>query len=116
MIGRREFITLIGGAAAWPLVAQAQQSRVPVIGVLRPNFPRVGETFAEPFRRYMKAIGWEDGHNARFLFVWAEGRAIAHPNWPAAVAQKVDVIITFGDPFVASCTRLGNCAGRRNGR
>ncbi|HKF13365.1 MAG TPA: hypothetical protein VKB89_32420 [Xanthobacteraceae bacterium] len=57
-IGRREFITLLGGAAvAWPLAARAQQPAMPVIGVLRPNRQHVVETFAEPFRRYMKAIG-----------------------------------------------------------
>jgi hypothetical protein len=59
---RRTFITLLGGAAAaWPLAARAQQGRIPVIGVLRPNRQHVVETFAEPFRRYMKAIGWEEG-------------------------------------------------------
>jgi putative tryptophan/tyrosine transport system substrate-binding protein len=57
---RREFITLLGGAAAWPLAAAGQQGRLPVVGVLRPN-PRDVETFADPFRRYMKAIGWEEG-------------------------------------------------------
>jgi hypothetical protein len=66
---RREFITLLGGAAAaWPLAARAQQSRLPVVGVLRPNRRDVLETFAEPFRRYMKAIGWEEGRNVRFLY------------------------------------------------
>jgi hypothetical protein len=70
---RREFITLLGGAAAWPLAARAQQGRLPVVGVLRP-IPRDTDQFAEPFRRYMRAIGWEDGRNIRFLFVWAEGR------------------------------------------
>ena len=50
---RREFLTLLGGAAAaWPLTARAQQSRLPVVGVLRPNRRDVLETFAEPFRRY----------------------------------------------------------------
>jgi hypothetical protein len=42
--------------------AGAQQGRLPVIGVLRPNPKDVNEIFAEPFRRYMKAIGWEEGH------------------------------------------------------
>src|SRR5262245_22111036 len=72
---RREFITLLGGAAAaWPLAARAQQAHVPVVGVLRPNRQDVLETFAEPFRRYMKAIGWEEGRNIRFQFAWMGGR------------------------------------------
>jgi hypothetical protein len=71
---RRDFVTLIVGAAAWPLAARAQQPAMPVIGVLRPNRQHVVETFAEPFRRYMKAIGWEEGRNIRFLFAWTEGR------------------------------------------
>ena len=75
---RREFITLLGGSAAWPLGARAQQGRPPVIGVLRPNWKDVGETFAEPFRRYMKAIGWEEGRNIRFLFVFCRGSQRTH--------------------------------------
>jgi len=43
--------------------------------VLRPNPRDIAETFAEPSRRYMKAIGWEEGRNIRFLFVWAQGRS-----------------------------------------
>jgi putative tryptophan/tyrosine transport system substrate-binding protein len=57
---RREFISLLGGAAAaWPLAAYGQQGRLPVVGVLRPN-PKDTEPFVEPFRNYMKAIGWEE--------------------------------------------------------
>src|SRR5580704_13430263 len=91
---RREFITLLGGAASLPLAARAQQGRLPLVGVLRPNPKDIAETFAEPFRRYMKAIGWEEGRNIRFLFVWAQGRsdrATALADW--LVAQNVDLII-----------------------
>jgi putative tryptophan/tyrosine transport system substrate-binding protein len=96
---RREFITLLGGTAAWPLAARAQQSRLPVVGVLRPNRRDVLETFAEPFRRYMKAIGWEDGRNVRFLFVWTDGLSERAPALAGElVAQNVDLIVTFGDP------------------
>jgi putative tryptophan/tyrosine transport system substrate-binding protein len=99
-VKRREFITLLGGAAAaWPVVARAQQGRLPVVGVLRPNRKDVLETFAEPFRRYMKAIGWEEGRNVRFLFVWTEGLSERAPALAGElVAQNVDLIVTFGDP------------------
>jgi len=99
-VKRREFITLLGGgAAAWPLAARAQQGRLPVVGVLRANRKDVLETFAEPFRRYMKAIGWEEGRNVRFLFVWTEGLSERAPALAGElVAQNVDLIVTFGDP------------------
>ena len=88
MMERREFITLLGGAAvAWPLAARAQQAHVPAVGVLRPNRQDVLETFAEPFRRYMKAIGWEEGRNIRFLFAWMGGRNETRPNWPASLLR-----------------------------
>jgi len=106
-VKRRELITLLGGAAAaWPLAARAQQGRVSLIGVLRPNRPHVLEIFAEPFRRYMKAIRWEEGLNIRFLFVWAEGRSERAPALASElVAQNVDLIIAFGDPAIHAVQR-----------
>src|ERR1700738_2560426 len=103
---RREFISLLGGtAAALPIVARAQQGRLPVVGVLRSN-PKDTEAFAEPFRRYMKAIGWEEGRNIRFLFVWAEGRNERAPALAGElVAKNVDLIITFGDPAIRAAQR-----------
>src|SRR5690242_21960112 len=73
-IARRKFVAMLGGAA-FARPARAQQGGLPLVGVLRPNSKDITETFAEPFRRYMKAIGWEEGRNIRFLFVWAEGRS-----------------------------------------
>src|SRR5215467_14734028 len=101
-MNRRKVITLFGSAAAaFPLAARAQQARLPVIGILRPNRQHVVETFAEPFRRYMKAIGWEEGRNIRFLFAWTEGRNERAPALASElVAQNVDLIIAFGDPAV----------------
>src|SRR6266851_2989369 len=111
IIKRRNFITLLGGAAAmpsllWPLAARAQQVRLPVVGVLRPNPKDIAEFFAEPFRRYMKAVGWEEGRNIRFLFVWAEGRSDRAPALAGElVAQNVDLIVTFGDPAIRAAQR-----------
>jgi putative tryptophan/tyrosine transport system substrate-binding protein len=100
---RREVIALLGGAASWPLTARAQA--VPIVGILRIN-PRVSEIFAEPFRRYMNELGWEEGRNIRFEFVWADGR---YEDLPALardlVARGVDVIVTFGNPGISAVQR-----------
>jgi ABC-type uncharacterized transport system substrate-binding protein len=104
-VKRREFITLLGSAAAWPLAARAQQGRLPVVGVLRPS-AKDAEPFVEPFRRYMKAIGWEEGRNIRFLFAWMEGRNERAPLLAGDfVAQNVDLIVTFGDPAIRAAQR-----------
>src|SRR5580704_10096497 len=100
---RREFITLLGGAAvaSWSRVAAAQQARLPLVGVLRPNPKDINENFAEPFDLYMKTVGWEEGRNIRFLFVWAEARSDRAPALARdLVAQQVDLIIPFGDPAI----------------
>ena len=68
-MNRRDFIALLGGAAAYPLAARAQQPAMPAVGVLR---PRDSELFAGPFRRYMQTAGWVEGHNVRYDFVWAD--------------------------------------------
>jgi putative tryptophan/tyrosine transport system substrate-binding protein len=102
---RRDFIALLGGAAAaWPLVLRAQE-RLPVVGVLRIN-PQDFEIFAEPFRRDMNKLGWEESRNIRFEFVWAGGR---NEDVPALarelVARHVDVIVTFGNLGVSAVQR-----------
>jgi hypothetical protein len=104
---RREFIKLLGGVGLiqWPRSAAGQQNRPPVVGVLRPN-PKINETFFEPFGRYMRAIGWEEGRNIRFLFLWAEG----HTERLSAlagdlVAQQVDVILTLAILLPARCNK-----------
>ena len=108
MMRRREFIAGLGGAAGsffWPLALCAQQA-LPLVGVLRANPKDVAEFFAEPFRRYMKAIGWDEGRNIRYLFAWAEGHNERMPTLVGEfVTQKVDLIITFGDPAIRAAQR-----------
>ena len=106
---RREFIAALGSAAAWPVAVRAQQGRLPLVGVLRPNPKDIIETFAGPFRRYMKAIGWEEGRNIRFLFVWADGHSERAPALARElVAQNVDLIIPFGDPAIRAAQNATN--------
>jgi putative tryptophan/tyrosine transport system substrate-binding protein len=104
---RRQFITLLGSAAvARPRTARAQQPAMPLIGVLRVNPKGITETFAEPFRRYMRAVGWEEGRNIRFLFVWAAGQNERLPELAEElVAAGVNTIIAFGDPGVKAAQR-----------
>jgi putative ABC transport system substrate-binding protein len=105
---RREFIRLLGSAAAaaWPFAARAQ-ARMPVVGVLRFDSKDIAdEIFTKPFRRYMQAIGWEDGRNIRFLFVFTEGRNERASEFAGEfVAQNVDLVVTFGDPGIRAAQR-----------
>jgi putative ABC transport system substrate-binding protein len=105
---RREFIRLLGSAAAaaWPFAARAQ-ARMPVVGVLRFDSKDIAdEIFTKPFRSYMQAIGWEDGRNIRFLFVFTEGRNERASEFAGEfVAQNVDLVVTFGDPGIRAAQR-----------
>ena len=73
---RREFITLLGGAAAWPLAARAQQGdRVRRIGVLMPGVENdpPGKTSVSAFTQALADLGWTDGRNVRMDVRWAGG-------------------------------------------
>jgi putative ABC transport system substrate-binding protein len=72
---RREFITLVGGVATWPIVAGAQQPRRPVFGILLIFSQEAGRTFTEPLRAYMQALGYVEGRNIAFDVRYADGKA-----------------------------------------
>jgi len=95
---RREFITLLGGAATWPLAAVAQQPARPVFGILLVFSQQAGRTFTEPLRAYMQALGYMEGRNISFDVRYADGKADRLPALAAElVAQRPAVIATFGD-------------------
>jgi putative ABC transport system substrate-binding protein len=104
---RREFITLLGGAAAaWPLAARAQQpERVRRIGVLMP-FPQghqVGQPRLAAFLGGLQHLGWTDGQNVRIDTRWAGGDANDIRRHAAELAAAVpDVIMAFNSPAVAA--------------
>jgi len=99
---RREFLTLIGAAAAWPLAARAQQT-VPVVGFLHPALPAGYAPFIEAFRRGLEEAGFVDGRNVTIEFRWGEDHADRLPALAAdLVRRRVAVIVGNGGAALAA--------------
>jgi putative tryptophan/tyrosine transport system substrate-binding protein len=92
-MGRREFVVLLGGAAAWPLAARAQQAAMPVIGVLHSASAGAFAPFLAALREGLAEAGYVvDGQNVRIEFRWAEGQ---YDRLPAMAAELVDQKVTL---------------------
>jgi ABC-type uncharacterized transport system substrate-binding protein len=103
MIGRREFITLLGsGATVWPIAAQAQQAPMPVIGFLRPSTPESVLHWLTAFRAGLKEIGFVEGQNVAIEYRWAEPQDTRLGEIAAElVRRQVAIIVTPGSTAAA---------------
>jgi putative ABC transport system substrate-binding protein len=98
---RREFITLLGGAAVWPVAARAQQAKPPIIGFLGSLTQAAQSTWTAAFVKRMREHGWIEGRTVAIEYRWAEGRSERFAEIAAEfVRLNVGVIVTAGTDAV----------------
>jgi ABC-type uncharacterized transport system substrate-binding protein len=111
---RREFITLLGGAATWPLAARAQQparSPMPLIGFLSSRAPNTEAHLVAAFLQGLKDLGYIEGQNVALEYRWAEGRYEQLPTLAAdLVRRQVAVLVTTGGELPARAAKAATAS------
>jgi putative ABC transport system substrate-binding protein len=95
---RREFITLLGGAAAWPLAARAQQSLMPAVGFLNSASPEAFPDRLRAFHRGLKDTGFVEGENVAIVYRWGENQIDRLPELAADLVRRRVAVIAVNTP------------------
>ena len=103
-VKRRDFIALLGGAAAWPLAARAQQpAKLPIIGYMGQGTPAAEAKRVAAFVERLRELSWIEGRTIVIEYRWTDGRSDLAADIAAEFARrKVDIIVTSGTPLIVA--------------
>jgi putative ABC transport system substrate-binding protein len=101
-VRRREFITLLGGAAAWPVAARGQQAAMPVIAFLHPGASEIGARDVAAFRKGLQETGYMEGQNVTVEYHWLEGQYGRLPAVMADLIRRPVAVIAIPGSVVAA--------------
>jgi ABC-type uncharacterized transport system substrate-binding protein len=104
---RREFITLVGGTAAWPLAVHAQQpSKVPTVGFLSPNSQAAAKAWTAAFVQRLLDLGWIESRTVQIEYRWEDGQVERTSEFVNELVRlKVDIIVTHGVPNIVGAIK-----------